>query len=265
MPLDDICLIGSLGLQEHEVRLVKSILKHSNGRNPGRFDWTVEPNEAHLIIVDANSDDALKVWLALSEKQPAPVLLSITSSSKGSDHTSEFNLTRPFSPSRLISMLDKIYSEKLAEMLGGTIFEGREQSTQFDPVPSSKYVSSKEIHALVVDDSPTVRKQLLLELETFKIKVDMAETGEQCLSMLEQQSYDIIFLDVILPGIDGYDVCKSIRKNMDTKRLPVVMLTSKSSSFDRVRGSMAGCSTYLTKPVDYEKFHKVLEEYLVND
>ena len=83
--------------------------------------------------------------------------------------------------------------------------------------------------------------------------------------MLEKDHYDIIFLDVVMPGVDGYEVCRRIRKNMLTKQTPVIMLTSKSSSFDRVRGAMAGCNSYLTKPVDYEKFHKVLEEYLTQD
>jgi twitching motility two-component system response regulator PilG len=73
--------------------------------------------------------------------------------------------------------------------------------------------------------------------------------------------YDIIFLDVILPGADGYQVCKHIKKNPLLKQTPVVMLTSKASPFDRVRGSLAGCDTYLTKPVDYQEFKQVLEKY----
>jgi len=80
--------------------------------------------------------------------------------------------------------------------------------------------------------------------------------------MIEVSHYDIILLDVVLPGIDGYQVCKNIRRNQDRKNIPVVMLTSRSSPFDKVRGSMAGCSSYLTKPVDYEKFHQVLDQYI---
>ena len=165
----------------------------------------------------------------------------------------------------MIVILDKIYNEKLSVVLESKIFAGNEQSVQRRNNLSEQDVALAQRSALVVDDSPTVRKQLELELESLKIKVDTAETGEQCLSKLEKDNYDIIFLDVILPGIDGYDVCKKIRKNLVTRNIPVVMLTSKSSSFDRVRGAMAGCSTYLTKQVDYEKFHMVLKEYLTQD
>lgn len=94
--------------------------------------------------------------------------------------------------------------------------------------------------------------------------MDTAETGEQGLEALENNRYDIIFLDVVLPGADGYQVCKTIRKNMETKHTPIVMLTSRSSPFDKVRGSLAGCSSYLTKPVDYDNFFSVLEGYLAH-
>ena len=119
----------------------------------------------------------------------------------------------------------------------------------------------KTRRALVVDDSPTVRKQLELELEASNIHVDSAETGETGLDLMGKNLYDIIFLDVMLPGADGYQVCKHIKKNPLRKQTPVVMLTSKSSPFDRVRGSLAGCDSYLTKPVDYEEFRQVLEKY----
>jgi twitching motility two-component system response regulator PilG len=65
-----------------------------------------------------------------------------------------------------------------------------------------------------------------------------------------------------LPGADGYQICRAIRKNPATKKTPVVMLTSKSSSFDKIRGSMAGCDTYLTKPVDNATFQEVVKKYL---
>ena len=82
--------------------------------------------------------------------------------------------------------------------------------------------------------------------------------------MVDMKHYDIIFLDVVLPGMDGYQVCKNIKRNPVIKHTPVVMLTSKSSPFDKVRGSMAGCNAYLTKPVDYDKFHHVLDQFMLN-
>ncbi len=116
--------------------------------------------------------------------------------------------------------------------------------------------------ALVVDDSPTVRIKIESELLPMGVTSDCAESGEQALAMMAKNEYDIVFLDIVLPGTDGYEVCRKIKHNRDTKRVPVIMLTSKSSPFDRIRGSLAGCSTYLTKPVDHANFHAVVEKYL---
>lgn len=257
---DKSCLVGALGLHEHEVRLVKSILRHSNGRDQARYEWADDPSDAHLVMVSADDEAAMKAWQALAQNQPLPVLLMITP--KVLDNSAEYYFSRPFAPSKVLIVLDKIFKEKLASVLEVKIFAGVGNSSRRETIRVAQGVVSTARRALVVDDSPTVRKRLELELGSFNIQVDSAETGEQCLDMLEKGWYDIIFLDVVMPGADGYEVCKNIRKNLVTKRTPVIMLTSKSSSFDRVRGALAGCNAYLTKPVDYEKFHKVLEEYL---
>ncbi len=119
-----------------------------------------------------------------------------------------------------------------------------------------------EQRVLVVDDSPTVRKQIELGLLPYRVTVDLAETGERALELIARQTYVLVFLDVVLPGTDGYQVCKSIKKQAITKKTRVVMLTGKSSPFDRVRGTLAGCDAYLTKPVESKTFQGVLQKYL---
>ena len=91
-----------------------------------------------------------------------------------------------------------------------------------------------------------------------------AESGEQAFEFLNKsQGYDLIFLDVILPGlVDGYNICKTIKRDKQRKRIPVIMLTGKGSPFDRIRGKLAGCNTYLTKPVRREQFQTVVKKYL---
>ncbi|MDS4042542.1 MAG: response regulator, partial [Candidatus Competibacter sp.] len=116
--------------------------------------------------------------------------------------------------------------------------------------------------ALVVDDSSTVRKQIELELKLFGIRIDAVESGELAFDLLAKNNYDMIFLDVVLPGVDGYQICKTIKKDKARKKTPVIMLTSKSSPFDRVKGALAGCDTYLTKPVKQSSFQKVVKKYL---
>jgi len=260
---DKSCFVGALGLHEHEVRLVNSILRHSNDRDHVHYEWNDDLSVAHLVIVSADSEAAMQEWQALVKNRPAAVLLLITS--KAEDGATEYYFARPFSPSKVLMLLDRIFKEKLAFVLETKIFSGESKTLPRQAIRMVNGAASAAHRALVVDDSPTVRKQLELELGSLNIQVDSAEDGEQCLEMLEEGRYDIIFLDVVMPGADGYEVCKKIRNNRVAKRTPVIMLTSKSSSFDRVRGALAGCNAYLTKPVDYVKFHKVLGEYLLQE
>jgi twitching motility two-component system response regulator PilG len=107
------------------------------------------------------------------------------------------------------------------------------------------------MRALVVDDSTTLQRLIELTLRSsFDVEIDFAESGEQALHHVVQQTYDLVFLDVTLPGMDGYKVCKAIKGDKKTRRTPVIMLTSRDSTFDKVRGTMAGVDVYLTKPLD---------------
>ncbi|MBI3187582.1 MAG: response regulator [Gammaproteobacteria bacterium] len=115
---------------------------------------------------------------------------------------------------------------------------------------------------MVVDDSQPVRKQLEIELKMLGVKVELAENGEQALALSRDGKYDIIFLDVVMPGIDGYKVCKTLKKATRYKNTPVIMLTGKSSPFDKVKGTLSGCDTYLTKPLQHEDFQSVARKYI---
>jgi CheY-like chemotaxis protein len=116
---------------------------------------------------------------------------------------------------------------------------------------------------LAVDDSPLMRTFLQNKLAPYGISPEFAASGEEALFKISKQHFDLIFLDVMLPGMDGYDVCKMIKKNKDNNLMKVVMLTSKDKTFDRIRGTMAGCDGYLTKPVDELKLRAIIERHSV--
>lgn len=104
-------------------------------------------------------------------------------------------------------------------------------------------------HALVIDDSAAIRKQLELELRDAGITADFAESGEVALEKIKDTQYDLVFLDIIMPGIDGYETCKTMRATSEYKKTPIIMLSGKTSPLDEVQGVIAGATTYLTKPV----------------
>lgn len=114
--------------------------------------------------------------------------------------------------------------------------------------------------ALVVDDSPSVRKQLELELELFDVDVDYAATANEAMSMLNREDYDIAFLDVVLPDNDGFSICRHIKET--AKKTSVIMLTGKAKQADKVKGALAGCDAYMVKPVGRLTFQSTVRNYL---
>lgn len=128
-------------------------------------------------------------------------------------------------------------------------------------VPENATEQSEVYHytALVVDDSAAIRKQLEIELRHANIAAEFAETGEEALEKSAQKQYDLVFLDVIMPGIDGYEVCRKMRSSKTMKKTPIIMLSGKTSPLDEVQGVIAGASTYLTKPVQHEQFQQTLK------
>ncbi len=124
--------------------------------------------------------------------------------------------------------------------------------------------SSAADWVLVVDDNLTVREFMRNKLSPFNFNVDYAESGEQAVGLTGQRRYTCVFLDVVMPGIDGYQVCKLIKSKKTQVKTHVVMLTSKGSPFDKIRGAMAGCDAYLTKPVDEEKLLETIVRFLPN-
>jgi len=103
---------------------------------------------------------------------------------------------------------------------------------------------------MIVDDSPTIRKILGLTLERAGYKVVAEPDGESALERLVQVIPDVILLDIAMPKIDGYEVCRRIKGDRRTSHVPVVMLSGKDAFFDKVKGRVAGASEYLTKPFE---------------
>ena len=118
---------------------------------------------------------------------------------------------------------------------------------------------------LVVDDSPTVRKLISGKLEKCGHEVFCSSDGVEAMEALENIMPDLILLDITMPRMDGYQVCKLIRGNESLKDVPVVMISGKDGFFDKVRGRMAGTSGYITKPFGPETLMKAVESYLRAD
>jgi two-component system, cell cycle response regulator len=129
--------------------------------------------------------------------------------------------------------------------------------------PEAPVAKLEPLSALIVDDSLTVRTQLQGALDRIGIKGQLADGGAAAIDAVQKQRFELIFLDVVMPGMDGYTLCRQIKSAPSTRNTPIVMLTSRSSPFDRARGALAGCDTYLTKPIDLKSFYRAVDKVLL--
>jgi len=104
------------------------------------------------------------------------------------------------------------------------------------------------VKVLVIDDSNTIRRSAEIFLGQAGCEVVLAEDGFDALAKIVDHRPDIIFVDIMMPKLDGYQTCALIKKNPHFKTTPVIMLSSKDGLFDRARGRMVGSDEYLTKP-----------------
>jgi twitching motility two-component system response regulator PilG len=104
------------------------------------------------------------------------------------------------------------------------------------------------VKVLLIDDSNTIRRSGEIFLKQAGCQVVLAEDGFDGLSKVVDNQPDLIFIDVMMPRLDGYQACALIKNNPHFKQIPVVMLTSKDTLFDRARGRLVGSDQYLIKP-----------------
>lgn len=101
---------------------------------------------------------------------------------------------------------------------------------------------------LVVDDETHILELIKFNLENVGYKVETAETGEAALEFCKHQVPDLIILDIMLPGIDGLEVCRILRSDISTAKVPIIMLTAKGEEMDKVTGLEIGADDYIAKP-----------------
>jgi len=114
---------------------------------------------------------------------------------------------------------------------------------------------------LVVDDSNTIRRSAEIFLKAGQHDVMLAEDGFDALSKVSDYRPDLIFCDILMPRLDGYQTCAIIKRNAKFASVPVIMLSSKDGVFDKARGRMVGAQDYLTKPFTKDQLLKAVAQY----
>ncbi len=118
------------------------------------------------------------------------------------------------------------------------------------------------VRVMVIDDSNTIRRSAEIFLMQAGCQVILAENGFDALAKIADHHPDLIFVDIMMPRLDGYQTCSLIKKSGKHRSTPVIMLSSKDSLFDRARGRMVGSDEYLTKPFTKESLLRAVEQHL---
>lgn len=118
------------------------------------------------------------------------------------------------------------------------------------------------VKVMVIDDSKTIRRTAESLLKKAGCEVTTATDGFEALAMIADHTPDVIFVDIMMPRLDGYQTCALIKHNDVFKNIPVIMLSSKDGLFDRARGRIVGSEQYLTKPFTKDELLGAIKRYV---
>ena len=146
----------------------------------------------------------------------------------------------------------------LGPVLPATITSVEGRNVSDDKTSASQPAS---VRVLVIDDSNTIRRSAEIFLRQGGYEVLLAEDGFDALAKINDHEPDLIFCDILMPRLDGYQTCAIIKRNPRFHQVPVVMLSSRDGVFDKARGRMVGSDDYLTKPFTKEQLLKAVAQF----
>ncbi|MBI3712097.1 MAG: response regulator [Burkholderiales bacterium] len=233
----------------------------------------VEPSEGHqradIYLINADNPEEIESLLRQQIGVPNSYAPAVVIGRTAVETRWPF-VAKPIHWMRLFEKLDEVMqralqerdkrAQKRVESWDGKTFR-RSCDTKAPPV-QEVIPDAKRETVLVVDDSATVRAFMRIKLSPFNFDVDFAESGEEAVQKARRKPFTCIFLDIMMPGIDGYEVCKRIKGNSSTKKTAVVMLTSKSSMIDKLRANWSGCDAFLSKPVAEDDLLATIAKFL---
>lgn len=224
------CRIFHIGLDARETLVIESMFR-MNPELGNRYVFGEPTNDdpADVLFVNGDSDVALADWRRLAQQNPGcvPIIASSTDGDFGALRT----IRKPLAFRNFTAILDAITSTEGAYFAPEVNGEGT-------------------LRILVVDDSFPARRFLQLKLEelagdAMRLEIEFADSGEKALACAAGRDYDLVLLDVEMPGIDGYETCRLLKSLQPVR---VAMLTGRTAPVDFTRGRSSGCDNYMPKP-----------------
>lgn len=268
--------VADFGLAQRLVQLAQAVLRHARS-NRYRFEFAQrrDPGQFEIAMVDMTVSGGAAVVDSLQlqgERPPAIVRVGRRADAvRGHDDLHVANFT-----AHLLDTLNRAVDSRLqagaaapgdrpqppATARASAAEPSRPASDQRPAPRTDSAPATRRPRVLVVDDSPTVRRQLAVALHRMGLDSEGVNSAREALETLAVRRYELVFVDVIMPEIDGYRLTREIKRNRLLKPMPVVILTSRSSPFDLARGALAGCDSYLVKPVSMQALRDTVARHL---
>ena len=259
--------VATIGLGEGELRWLQQIVETSQSRALRFVPYVGSPETApDIVLIDSDTPQALQSWSGfLKAKAQGKTISGIVLARERPPDNPKYLIQRPVSATRLLAILEKVAIEEHGAPRDAASLSADDTITRTDTGTLGVQANGLPgLKALVVDASFPVRTQLKNALKTIASHVDLAQTGEEAIEFINNKRYDIIFLEVMLPGIDGYEICRMIKRDPKKRTTPVVLLVASASPAESIKGkiALASCDTYLAKPVQQAVIDDVVKKLL---
>lgn len=232
--------IFHIGLEPREVLVIKSMFRIAPELNDRfTFGEPTDQDPVDLVFVNADDEGSRSQWQHLHDQRPECVGIMVSADGTPSAEASKA-IKKPLMFKKFVELLDLITSDDDHQSVDGE--------------------TAHKLNVLVVDDSFPARQFMKFKLQEIakgiaSLEIDFAENGDKALQMANQKHYDAVFLDVIMPGMDGYELCRKLKQHDNSF---IAMLTGQTTKVDKVRADLAGCDDYLMKPPVDDEIKKVL-------
>lgn len=123
----------------------------------------------------------------------------------------------------------------------------------------------EKVKVMVIDDSSTICRSAEMFLSSAGFEVVSVSNGFDALSSIIMEKPDLVFIDVLMPKLDGLQTCQIIKRNEEFKDMPIIFLSSKDGEFDKARGLLVGADDYLTKPFKKDEIINIVNQYVKKD
>ena len=260
--------VAMFGLAQKFQRLLEIVVKHAH-HNQYRYvvAGSRGPGEYDIALVDMTAKGGHEVASTLRRLPQARPIVTVgrrNDSTRGRDDLLQTTFTMNVLKTLNLAV-EQNQLRKMPQALAALGLSARARSPYPEavrmPVPQPE-LTHRPARALVVDDSPTVRRQLSLALTQMGIDCEAVASAEEALESLSRRRYELIFVDIVMPEMDGYRLTREIKRDRALRAIPVIILTSRSSPFDLARGALAGCSSYLVKPVTLQSLRNTVARHV---